>query len=216
MKPEIQRALLAAAGRYIRKMLDPVELRLKALEGRVVEKGDKGDQGEPGRDAPTLQEIVDAMDTQLEIHLLKADLAFERRELEFERRMADALEKRVAEIPKPKDGKDGEPGRDGKDGADFSDFHADFDGERTITIRSGGAVITKRLPIPLDRGYWGEGFKAEKGDIVTHNGVAWIATDDTANEPVAGADGWRVFARKGRDGKDGHVVRVPESVKIRG
>lgn len=103
----------------------------------------------------------------------------------------------------------------GKDGADFSDAEIDFDGERTITIKGKGGEIVKRVPLPLDRGYWGAGFVAEKGDIVTHNGAAWIATDDTKTEPVAGASGWRVFARKGTDGRDGRVVRIPESVKLR-
>ena len=107
-------------------------------------------------------------------------------------------------------------GDPGKDGADFSQCEIEYDGERTITIKGAGGVLVKRVPLPFDRGYWGEGSKAEKGDIVTHNGVAWIATGDTEAEPIAGADGWRVFARKGKDGKDGHVVRVPESVKIRG
>lgn len=98
-------------------------------------------------------------------------------------------------------GKDGAPGRDG---ADFSDVSIDYDGERTITIKGRGGEIVKRVPIPLDRGYWSHGQSHEKGDVVTHNGVAFIAKRDTNAEPkTENSDDWRILARKGRDGKDG-------------
>lgn len=95
-------------------------------------------------------------------------------------------------------------GRDGKDGADFSGVEIDYDGERTIVIRGRGGVIEKRLPIPLDKGYWREGMYCERGDIVTHDGTAWIALRDTKAKPcLENKEDWRLFARKGRDGKDG-------------
>lgn len=98
-------------------------------------------------------------------------------------------------------GKDGERG---KDGADFSDAAIDYDGERTVTIRGNGGEIVKRVPIPLDKGYWREGMCAEKGDIVTHAGSAWLALRDTKAKPCTeNKDDWRIFARKGRDGVDG-------------
>lgn len=95
-------------------------------------------------------------------------------------------------------------GRDGKDGADFTDFDIDYDGERTITIKGRGGDITKRVPMPLDRGYWREGMACEKGDIVTEGGSAWIALRDTKAKPaLEHKEDWRLFARKGRDGRDG-------------
>lgn len=95
-------------------------------------------------------------------------------------------------------------GRDGKDGADFSGVEIDYDGERTIVIRGRGGVIEKRLPIPLDKGYWREGMYCERGDIVTHDGTAWIALRDTKAKPcLENKEDWRLFARKGRDGRDG-------------
>lgn len=101
-------------------------------------------------------------------------------------------------------GKDGAPGAPGRDGADFSDVSIDYDGERTITIKGRGGEIVKRVPIPLDRGYWSQGQSHEKGDVVTHNGVAFIAKRDTSAEPkTENSDDWRILARKGRDGKDG-------------
>lgn len=95
-------------------------------------------------------------------------------------------------------------GRDGKDGADFSGVEIDYDGERTITIKGRGGEVTKRVPVPLDRGYWREGMACEKADILTHGGSAWIALRDTKAKPcLENKDDWRLFARKGRDGKDG-------------
>src|SRR5699024_11132242 len=50
-------------------------------------------------------------------------------------------------------GKDGAPGRDGSDGADLTEIGMDFDGERTVTVKGRTGEDTKRLPIPLWRGY---------------------------------------------------------------
>lgn len=111
-------------------------------------------------------------------------------------------------------GKDGAPGRDG---ADFSDVSIDYDGERTITIKGRGGEIVKRVPIPLDRGYWSPGQSYEKGDVVTHNGVAFIAKLDTSAEPkTENSTDWRILARKGRDGKDGrNGIDKTAPVKVR-
>ena len=100
-------------------------------------------------------------------------------------------------------GKDGAPGRDG---ADLTEIGMDFDGERTVTVKGRTGEVTKRLPIPLWRGYWSEKVVAERGDILTHNGTAYIAiVDNPKCEPGVGKydHEWKVFTRKGRDGKDG-------------
>jgi hypothetical protein len=112
-------------------------------------------------------------------------------------------------------GKDGEPGNDG---ADFSDASLDYDGERGLIIRGKGGEIVRRLPIPLDKGYWREGMACEKADILTHGGNAWIALKDTSTKPCLENDSdWRLFARKGRDGADGRAGRdlgPPQPVKL--
>ena len=101
-------------------------------------------------------------------------------------------------------GKDGRDGNNGRDGADFTDCHIEYDGERTITIRGRGGDIVKTMPIPMDKGYWREGMSSEKGDIVTHDGSAWIALKDTKAKPgIEHKEDWRLFARKGRDGERG-------------
>jgi hypothetical protein len=107
----------------------------------------------------------------------------------------------------------GKNGDRGNDGADFSDASIDYDGERTLTIRGKGGEIVKRMPIPMDKGYWREGMESEKADIVTHNGNAWIALRDTKAKPcVENKEDWRLFARKGRDGNDS-PPRAPVAAK---
>jgi len=101
----------------------------------------------------------------------------------------------------------GKNGERGKDGADFSNATLDYDGARGLIIRGAGGEIVKRLPIPMDAGYWRDGMACEKGDIVTHAGTAWIAIADTKAKPSHEAKEWRLFARGGRDGVDGKKGR---------
>lgn len=98
----------------------------------------------------------------------------------------------------------GQDGQKGADGADFSDATIDYDGERGLVIRSkGGAEIVRRLPIPMDKGFWREGMACEKADLLTHGGNVWIALVDTSAKPCLESKDWRLFVRKGRDGADG-------------
>lgn len=117
-------------------------------------------------------------------------------------------------------GSDGQKGLDGKDGADFTNTVFEYDGERTLTIRGTAGEITKTLPIPMDRGYWRDGLKAEKGDVYTEDGSAWIALKSTDKKPSIGnAEDWRMFARKGRDGRQGDAGKdyvPPQPVKLNG
>lgn len=113
----------------------------------------------------------------------------------------------------------GADGERGKDGADFTDVSFDYDGSRGLIIRGKGGEIVKKLPIPKDAGYWREGMSAEKGDIVTHAGTAWIAIDDTKSKPCHECKDWRLFARGGRDGIDGRSGRdlgPAQPVKLNG
>jgi hypothetical protein len=184
-----------------------VELRVKeevakipppkdGKDGAPGEKGDPGPQGpkgDPGQDGAGIQDLLIDRDGNLVAT------------------MTDGRTKSLGIVI----GKDGAPGRDGKDGADFSDVTFEYDGERTLTIRGKGGEITKRLPIPIDRGYWKKGVY-EKGDIVTEGGTAYIALKDTSEKPDLSSADWRILARKGRDGKDGRNgidKTAPVSVK---
>src|SRR5690606_23460821 len=201
-----------AMGALVREALAPVLKRLDELEGRDPVKdllstekvetlislevasyleenpppqGEKGETGKDGRDGLDVKDLFRADGGRL--------VAV----------MSDGTTKDLGVFV----GKDGEPG---KDGADFSDAELDYDGDRGLIIRSKGAEIVKRLPIPMDRGYYRDGMKAEKGDILTHDGNAWLALKDTASKPcLENKDDWRIFARKGRDGRDGKDGKPP-------
>lgn len=165
-------------------------------DGRDGDRGAQGEKGAPGADGKDGIGLAGAMidrDGNLMITLTNGD----------------------TKSLGPVVGRDGAPG---KDGADFSGFEVDYDGERTLTIRGKGGEITKHLPIPLDRGYYRDGMKAEQGDILTHNGDAWIALKGTAAKPCReNAEDWRLFARKGRDGRDGKDGKPPPGpVKLAG
>jgi len=168
MKPDVQKALLAAAGRYIRKLLGEFEPRIKAIEAHhaenaalrsridalekalaerpVPERGAPGPQGEPGRDAdPVLvSDVVRELIALPELRPVLDLLATE------------AVEKHLEANPPPagKDGRDGEPGAPGKDGergADgigLADALIDRDGALVLTLTDGR---TKSLGVVLGR-----------------------------------------------------------------
>lgn len=150
-------------------------------DGKDGERGPQGEKGDPGQDGAGIADLLIDRDGNLVATF------------------TDGRMKSLGVVV----GKDGAPGRDG---ADFSDVSIDYDGERAITIKGRGGEIVKRVPVPLWRGYWSPGVVAEKGDILTHNGTAYIAiVDNPKCEPGVGKydHEWKVFARKGRDGRDG-------------
>lgn len=171
------------------ELLSLVELRVKeevskipppkdGKDGEPGPRGEKGEQGPAGKDGAGIQDLLIDRDGNLVAT------------------MTDGRTKSLGVVI-------GAPGKDGKDGADFTDVEFDYDGERTLIIRGKGGEIKKRLPIPIDRGYWREG-EFEKGDIVTEGGTAYIALRTTKVKPSTEAkEDWRILARKGRDGKDG-------------
>lgn len=156
------------------------------------EKGEPGKDGENGKDGIGLAGALIDRDGNLVVTMTNGE----------------------AKSLGPVTGKDGQPG---KDGADFSDAAIDWDGERTIVIRGKGAEIRKTVPVPLDRGYYRDGMSAEKGDILTHNGSAWIALRETKSKPCyENKEDWRLFARRGQDGKDGVIPVSNDPVKLHG
>lgn len=162
-------------------------------QGPQGEPGDPGTKGDPGADGVGLAGAVIDREGALTLTLTNGET------------------KSLGVIV----GKDGDPGQNGKDGADFTDVEIDYDGERTLTIRGKGGEITKHLPIPLDRGYYRDGMKSLQGDVVTHDGNAWIAVADNDCKPcLENKHAWRMLARKGRDGRDGVVLPPAGPVKL--
>ncbi len=200
MKADAQKAILAATGRYIRKMLDPVEVRLKSLESVTIEKGDPGRDGACGKDgrdgadgqSPSADAVADAVASQFERRF--ADLS-----ISWERQARDMAEKAIDRMPHPKDGESG------KDGRDFGAFEFSYDGERSLTIRyeKDGEMVEQvhRMPVVIDAGFYQEGTEYQKGDGTTFGGSYWIAQADTSAKPEIGSPDWRLAVRKGRDSK---------------
>jgi hypothetical protein len=175
---------------------NPVQHGKDGAPGKDGDRGPQGDRGEKGADGAGIADLLIDRDGNLTATF------------------TDGRIKSLGMVI----GKDGAPGRDGKDGADFSDAELDWDGERTLVIRGKGGEIRKRLPVPIDRGYWREGMACEKGDVVTHDGNAWSALRDTKAKPChENKEDWRLFARKGRDGRDGMDGKPPPGpVKLKG
>lgn len=153
-------------------------------DGEPGRDGEPGKKGDPGKDGAGIADLLIDRDGNLTATF------------------TDGRMKELGQVV----GKDGQPGRDGRDGADLTDVSMEFDGERTVTVKGRTGEVSKRLPIPLWRGYWSEKVVCERGDILTHNGTAYIAiVDNPKCEPGVGKydHEWKVFTRKGRDGKDG-------------
>lgn len=152
--------------------------------GPVGERGERGEKGEPGADGVGQAGAMIDRDGCLILTTTKGETI-------------------KLGIVVGRDGKDGEKGADGRD---LSDVEIDYDGHRTVTIKAKSGEVAKayKLAVPMDAGYYRDGMECEKGDVVTHNGSAWIALRDTKAKPCAeNKDDWRLFARKGRDGIDG-------------
>lgn len=240
---------------HVEAAFRPLAARLKALEDR---KPDKGEKGDPGRDAEPVD--LDALADAVVDRLLTSERLDVLADLAAERAVADHFERNPVQHGKDgRDGKDGERGADGargdrgeqgpagRDGLDVKDMlrshdghliavmsdgttrdlgefvgkdgapgadgrdgvampTVEWDGERTVTVKaaSGEVLQVAKLAIPLDRGYWRDGMACEKGDVTTHDGIAWIALRDTKAKPsIAAKEDWRILARKGRDGDRG-------------
>lgn len=188
-----------AMAAIVKEATAPLLKRIDELEARHPEKGDKGDPGDAGKSI-TLDDVSLFLDAAVAKHVL-----------DFERRANESLAKVIDKIPVPKDG---------RDGADLTELSVDFDGERTVTVKGRTGEVTKRIAVPLWRGYWTQGVAAEKADILTHNGTAYIAiVDNPKCEPGVGKydHEWKVFTRKGRDGRDANKPPQADGpVKLKG
>lgn len=195
---DIVKAVEKVHDRLIAKYMLDFERRAADTIQKAIDKipaPKDGRDGKDGRDAEIDYDQV--VKTLEEIHERFAAKFM----LEFERRGLDTIQRTIDKLPVPKDGVDG---KDGRDGVGFDDVEFEFDGERTVTAKfvRGGSVLKSvpwKFPVIIDKGYWKEGVKAEKGDAMTEAGTLYIALRDTAEKPSTGAKDWRIGARKGRD-----------------
>jgi hypothetical protein len=102
-----------------------------------------------------------------------------------------------------RDGRDA-AGRDGLDGWSPEDLEIEtLDGGRKILVRllkDGQRCVqrTVQLDIPLYRGVWKSGGRAESGDTFTYGGSLWIANEATG-EPPGASRSWTLAVKRGRD-----------------
>lgn len=119
-----------------------------------------------------------------------------------------------------RDGRDGLPGLAGKDGADgingadgfsLEDFDVSLaDDGRTLSFKfSRGELVKERqikLAVLLDKGIYRPDADYEKGDCVSVGGSGFVAQKDAPAGKPGESDDWRLFVKRGRDGKDGKAV----------
>lgn len=142
------------------------------------------------------------------LELQAGNLAARQSTLEAQALELSALRERLAvlETRAPVAGPAGQDGTDGKDGADgirLEDLAADFDGDRTLTLRFSNGIVTKSipitLPIPRWQGVYQAGRPYQTGDLVTWQGSAWHCQQPTSSRPADSAHAWRLMVKSGRD-----------------
>lgn len=183
---------------FVIKLLDPLDLRLKALEARQPE---KGDQGPAGKDADP-EQIKALIGEALPALVQEAHESLEAR-----------LDSAVKAIPTPENGKDGAPGADGKDGA------AGADGKDGASVTADDVLPTLKqevkrlfdaLPVPKDGhdGKDGEpGRDGADGKSVTVEEVQELLV--TVNEATFAK--WALeFERRAVDMMERAVERLPK------
>lgn len=168
--------------------------------GPAGEKGEPGTKGDPGVDGEDGKDGVNGSDGKsitVEEVMPQLDGAVAKWMLEVERRIMDMAQRAIEAMPKPRDGKDG------VDGLNADEFQFNFDLEtRTFSATHKDRVLfSKRIPFPKYIDVWSENFGSyEEGCIVTFGGHGWIAKRDTTSKPGTD-DSWKLFVKKGRDGK---------------
>ncbi len=230
--------------------------------------GEKGDPGEPGKSVTVdevrllvdeavaaipriVQDGKDATPEQIAAAVEKVLETWERPKdgesvtvEQLRPVVEEAVAKRVADIPTPKDGvglagmlidRDGElvatltdgttkklgpvVGKDGDPGIGFDDLDV-VDDATTMTMRFKRGeqvkefILAKPTLADCYRGVWKSG-PHRKGDAVTWGGSLWIAQADTDAKPEAD-DSWKLAVKRGRDGRDLRPTepQPPKPVKL--
>jgi hypothetical protein len=145
--------LVANFHEYVERAVAPLHERIKELEARGPERGEKGDPGEAGRDAEPLdgEAVADAVVTKL----LGSDRLATLVDMQAIKAVADHFE--ANPVRHGKDGEKGQPGErgekgeageSGKDGAGVADLLIDREGNLVATMTDGRV---KSLGIVLGR-----------------------------------------------------------------
>lgn len=161
--------------------LTTVERMRGEIDARIAKaRGPKGDKGEDGKS-------VSIEDCRQLIELAAREAS-----LQAYRDTQAEIRRAIENMPKP------------KDGAGIDDIKVEQHERRvTISITVGDKVIERefQLDYPIQRGLYQPGSKYERSDIVIFGGSAWIAQRDLEDEPPGSSDAWKLFVKKGKDGK---------------
>ena len=87
-----------------------------------------------------------------------------------------------------------------------------------FACKIGDKTIAKAIEIPilLDRGVYKESIEYRGGDVVSHDGSAWVVRGEPTRELPGTSKAWRLIARRGRDGRDAErAARVDSPVRLR-
>ena len=58
---------------------------------------------------------------------------------------------------------------------------------------------------------WDRDARYTKGAVVTHSGSGWVALNDNLGRPPGTTSDWRLFVKRGKDGRDGRDYTPPEA-----
>jgi hypothetical protein len=196
----IAERMIEAVRAYVARAEGALIARQDALEARlkalpIAEKGDCGEDADMEEVARLIDERVAAEVERRVAELPKAKDGESVHPDTIALMVREAADKLVAALPKPKDGSDGF-------GLEDFDVELGEDG-RTLSLRfvRGEVRVERqvRLSSIIDRGVYRPEMKYEKGDGVTYGGSFWIAQlDEPADKPGI-SEQWRLAVKRGRD-----------------
>lgn len=168
----------------IEKKYKPLEERIKTLEARKPDKGERGEKGAAGE---------------------KGERGEQGEQGIAGRDGRDGKDGKDGE--NGKDGKNGKDGERGTDGLGFEDLSVEQVDERTVAIKFMRGEEVKsfdiHLPALIYRDIYKHDVQYEVGDAVTYGGSLWIAKESVKGEKPDITKKWKLAVKKGRDGKQG-------------
>lgn len=200
--------------------LMPLVERVSAISDELVgikaATPEKGEPGEPGRDVD-MAEVAERIERAVKaaVDALPAPKPGEPgkdgiglanalidREGALVLTMTDGTTKNLGVVH----GRDGAPGKDGETFT-LDDFDIEALDERTIKLKFTKDEVCHSFelsfPVLIGRGVWSTETEYERGDVVTWGGTAWEAVEpEKGVKPDQSNRGWRILAKRGRDGKD--------------
>lgn len=215
---DMARDVFSAIRAYVQKAMAPVIRRIEQVEQKHAELS--GALHGLSQSALTQDALQDHIEESFNKFSERDLTAGERKELldgmqpyieaahkawaiDWERNATELMLKAIANIPEPQNGKDGE---DGKDALELEDFDVELKDEgRVLMLKfcTGERQKVREIPtgMVIYRDVFSKAEKYQRGDSVTYAGSLWIARKDNPGTPGDG-DGWRLAAKRGRDGKD--------------